>query len=28
MYPSGALEEKPIAALLRWPTGPDVPAAV
>lgn len=28
MYPSGALEEKPIAALLRWPTGPEVPAAV
>lgn len=28
MYPSGALEQKPIAALLRWPTGPDVPAAV
>jgi hypothetical protein len=28
MYPPGALEEKPIAALLRWPTGPDVPAAV
>lgn len=28
MYPSGALEEKPIAALLRWPTGPAVPAAV
>ncbi len=28
MYPSGALEEKPIAALLRWPTGPDMPAAV
>ncbi|MHA7181525.1 hypothetical protein ACX80J_15580 [Arthrobacter sp. MDB2-24] len=27
-YPSGALEQKPIAALLRWPTGPDVPAAV
>ncbi|MCU1634592.1 MAG: hypothetical protein JWM61_3244 [Micrococcaceae bacterium] len=27
MYPSGALQEKPIAALLRWPTGPDVPAA-
>jgi hypothetical protein len=28
MYPSGALEKKPIAALLRWPTGPEVPAAV
>ncbi|BBE21676.1 hypothetical protein MN0502_05590 [Arthrobacter sp. MN05-02] len=28
MYPSGALEQKPIAALLRWPTGPEVPAAV
>jgi hypothetical protein len=28
MYPSGALQEKPIAALLRWPTGPSVPAAV
>lgn len=28
MYPSGALEGKPIAALLRWPTGPAVPSAV
>lgn len=27
MYPSGALEEKPIAALLRWPTGPAAPTA-
>ncbi len=28
MYPSGALEAKPIAALLRWPTGPAVGAEV
>ena len=27
LYPSGALADKPIAALLRWPTGPDMPAA-
>ncbi|KQO01511.1 hypothetical protein ASF21_07710 [Arthrobacter sp. Leaf234] len=27
MYPSGALEEKPVAALLRWPTGPAAPTA-
>ncbi|WP_026532221.1 baeRF2 domain-containing protein [Arthrobacter sp. H41] len=28
LYPSGALGSRSIAALLRWPTGPDVPAAV
>ncbi|MFC3298323.1 hypothetical protein FJV46_02680 [Arthrobacter agilis] len=27
IYPSGALQERPIAALLRWPTGPDAPTA-
>ncbi len=27
IYPPGALDPKPIAALLRWPTGPAVPAA-
>ncbi|WP_026550500.1 Vms1/Ankzf1 family peptidyl-tRNA hydrolase [Arthrobacter sp. Br18] len=28
LYPSGALDSRSIAALLRWPTGPDLPAAV
>ncbi|RJT95266.1 hypothetical protein D6T65_16900 [Arthrobacter frigidicola] len=27
LYPPGALDSRPIAALLRWPTGPTVPAA-